>query len=158
MRIFQRLRDILILSGLLLALPALAQAVPTEASLRLIDQEQRRLVFENDAEGLARILHPNLLINGPMGRVVTRDGILESVRSGAIAKEKFERVPESVKITGSVGVLVGGETVVAAPGSRDFAVYGRTPFQRRYTNIFLFEGGRWLMLARQAGVVPKPQK
>ena len=60
-----------------------------------------------------------------------------------------------MKITGNVGVLAGQEIVVAAPGSRDFGTHGKTPFQRRYINIFLFDGGRWLFLARQASVVPK---
>jgi hypothetical protein len=79
---------------------------------------------------------------------------LESTRSGAVSKQSFERVPEAVRITGNIGVLVGHENIVAAPGSRDFARFGKTPFQRRYTNVFLFEGGRWLFLARQASVVP----
>lgn len=125
-----------------------------EATLRAADQEQRRLVFEGDPAALDKILHPNMVINGPNGRIVTREMFLESVRTGAIAKERFERNPEAVKITGSVGVLAGHEIVVAAPGSRDFAIHGKTPFQRRYTNIFLFDGGRWLFLARQASVVP----
>ena len=144
------------LIALLLVVPAplAAQLVPDEASLRAADQEQRRLVFESDADELAKMLHPNMLINGPTGRVVTRDTFLESVRSGAIAKERFERHPEAVRITGPVGVLVGHEIVVAAPGSRDFASYGAAPFRRRYANVFLFEEGRWLFLARQASVVP----
>ena len=136
------------------SLSAWAQAQPDEASLRAVDDEQRRLVFEGDPEALAAILHPNMLTNGPNGRVVTREMLLESVRTGAIAKERFERVPEAVRITGNVGVILGHETIVAAPGSRDFAIHGSEPFQRRYTNVFLFEHGRWWFLARQASVVP----
>jgi hypothetical protein len=132
---------------------AQAQVAPTEASLRAADQEQRRLVFEGKTEELARLCHPNLLINGPNGRVVTKDMLLESVRTGAIAKEKFERIPEAVHITGNIGVLLGHEMVVAAPGSRDFETFGKTPFQRRYTNMFLFQDGKWWFLARQASIV-----
>ncbi|WP_157995333.1 nuclear transport factor 2 family protein [Peristeroidobacter soli] len=129
------------------------QAAPTEASLRAADQEQRRQVFEGKTDELARMLHPNLLVNGPSRRVLTRDLLLESVRTGAIAKEKFERVAEAVHITGNVGVLVGHEMVVAAPGSSDFKMFGDTPFRRRYTDIFLFQDGKWWLLARQAGIV-----
>jgi len=139
--------------ALVAAGPSLAQAAPDEESLRAIDQEQRRLVGAGDAVGLEKILHPNMVINGPDGRVVTREMFLESTRSGAVSKQSFERVPEAVRITGNIGVLVGHENIVAAPGSRDFAKFGKTPFQRRYTNVFLFEGGRWLFLARQASVV-----
>lgn len=140
--------------ALVAAGPSLAQTVLNEESLRAIDQEQRRLVGAGDAVGLEKILHPNMVINGPDGRVVTREMFLESTRSGAVSKQSFERVPEAVRITGNIGVLVGHENIVAAPGSRDFAKFGKTPFQRRYTNVFLFEGGRWLFLARQASVVP----
>lgn len=146
---------LLALGVLLSAAPAQAQQGPSEASLRAADQEQRRLVKEGDAVGLEKILHPNMVINGPDGRIVTREALLESVRTGAISKQMFERVPEAVRITGNIGVLAGHENVVAAPGSRDFVRFGNAPFQRRYINIFLFEGGRWLFLARQASVVPQ---
>lgn len=145
-----RFPAILLAAALILPVHAHAQ---DESSLRAADQEQRRLVLAGDAAALDRILHPNMVINGPNGRIVTRAMFLESVRTGAIAKETFERNPEAVRITGNVGVLAGHEIIVAAPGSRDFALHGATPFQRRYTNIFLFDGGRWLFLARQASVV-----
>jgi hypothetical protein len=140
-------------AALFAAAPGFAQTGPSEASLRAIDQEQRRLVMSSDAEGLGKILHPNMVINGPDGRVVTREMFLESTRTGAVAKQIFERVPEAVRITGNIGVLVGHENIVAAPGSRDFVKFGKKPFQRRYTNVFLFEEGRWLFLARQASIV-----
>ncbi|MFC4313803.1 nuclear transport factor 2 family protein [Steroidobacter flavus] len=139
--------------GMFAPASAETQAAATEASLRAADQEQRRLVFEGKTDELARLCHPNLLINGPNGRVVTKEMLLESVQTGAIAKEKFERIPEAVRITGNIGVLLGHEVVVAAPGSRDFKTFGSQPFQRRYTNMFLFQDGKWWFLARQASIV-----
>jgi hypothetical protein len=144
---------VLATQGMFAAASARADAAPTEASLRAADQEQRRVVFEGKTDELARLCHPNLLINGPNGRVLTREMLLESVRTGTIAKEKFERIPEAVHITGNIGVLLGHEVVVAAPGSRDFETFGNRPFQRRYTNIFLFQDGKWWFLARQASIV-----
>jgi hypothetical protein len=131
-----------------------AQDAPSEASLRAADEEQRRLIAAGDADGVARIAHPNLIINGPSGRVFTRDMLLQTVRAGEIAKERFERTPEAVRITGSVGVIMGREEVVAAPGSRDFAQRGAAPFERRYISVYLWDGGRWLHLARQSSVAP----
>jgi len=92
-------------AALCAAAPGLAQAGPTEESLRAADQEQRRLVKEGDAVGLEKILHPNMVINGPDGRAVTREMFLKSTRTGAISKQDFERVPEAVRITGTIGVL-----------------------------------------------------
>lgn len=133
---------------------ALAQ---DEASLRAADEEQRRLVFESDVTGLRALAHPDMLINGPQGRIVTLEQFMTSVGTGAIAKEQFERVPEAVSIVGDVGTVMGHEVVVASEGSRDFAVFGDRPFQRRYTNVFIFLDGRWRFLTRQASIVaPAP--
>lgn len=147
-------RLVMSLSACILAAASAAQAqrAPSEASLRAVDEEQRRLIAAGDAEGVARISHPHLIINGPSGRVITRDMLLQQIRAGEIGKERFERTPEAVRITGQVGVILGREAVVAARGSRDFAQRGATPFERRYVNVYLFEGGRWLHLARQASV------
>lgn len=135
----------------------MAQTVAAdEASLRAADEEQRRLVAQNDADALAAMLHPNLIINGPLGLVATRAVLLDQIRIGGIGKEEFERMPEHVRITGNIGVLVGQETVIAAPGSIDHAERGAVKFQRRYTNVYLFQDGKWLMLARQASIFPPP--
>ncbi|MBI1682663.1 nuclear transport factor 2 family protein [Caulobacter hibisci] len=148
-----RLAGKLIATGLLLW-PALALA-QDEASLRAADAEQRRLVFESDVAGLKALVHPDMLINGPSGRIVDREQFFESVRTGAIAKEKFERVPERVSIVGGVGTVMGHEIVVAKPGSRDHAVFADRSFERRYTNVFIFLDGRWRFLSRQAAIAPQ---
>jgi ketosteroid isomerase-like protein len=132
---------------------ALAQ---DEASLRAADAEQRRLVFESDVAGLNALVHPDMLINGPSGRIVNREQFFDSVRTGAIAKEKFERVPERTAIVGDVGTVMGHEVVVAAPGSRDYATFANRPFERRYTDVFIYQEGRWRFLSRQAAISPQP--
>lgn len=132
-----------------------AAAGQDEASLRAADQEQRRLVFESDVPGLLALVHPQMLINGPNGRIVTRDQFMESVATGAIAKERFERIAERSSIVGNVGTVMGHEIVVASPGSRDYAMFADQPFRRRYTNVFLYVDGRWSFLTRQAAIVPQ---
>ena len=124
-----------------------------EASLRAADAEQRRLVFESDVAGLSKLVHPEMLINGPSGRIVNRDQFFEFVRTGAIAKERFERVPERFAIVSNVGTVMGYEIVVAAVGSPDYAVFADKPFTRRYTNVFIFLDGRWRFLIRQAAII-----
>lgn len=141
--------------GWALAGPLAVQAQPqdSESSLRAADEAQRAAVAARDVDGATRLSHPNLIINGPSGRVITREAFIEQVRTGEIGKERFQRFPEAVRITDDIGVVLGREVVVGAPGSRDFQRKGSTTFERRYTNIYRFEGGRWLLLARQASIV-----
>ena len=62
-----------------------------QASVLVVDEQQRFMVASSDVPGLERLAHPNLRINAPGGRVLTRDQFLANMRSGLIAAEGFER-------------------------------------------------------------------
>ncbi len=124
-----------------------------EASVLAVDEAQRRMVASADISGLERLAHPDLRINAPGGRVLTREQFLFNMRSGEIAAEGFERTAEDVSFSGDVAVVMGRETFTPAPGSELGRTYGARPLQRRYTNIYVWQQGRWLWLARHANVV-----
>ena len=128
-----------------------------QSSILAVDEHQRRLVAASDVAGLERLAHPNLRINAPGGRVLTRQQFLTNMRSGAIAAESFERVAEDVSISGNLAVVMGRETFTPAAASELGRTYGARPLQRRYTNIYVWQRGRWFWLARHANVVPSPR-
>ena len=136
-----------------------ATAVSPEGQARIlaIDEDQRRMVAASDVAGLERLAHPNLRINAPGGRVLTREQFLTNMRSGEIAAESFERAAEDVSISGNFAVVMGRETFTPAPASELGRSYGARPLQRRYTNIYVRQQGRWLWLARHANVLPSPR-
>ncbi len=76
------------------------------------------------------------------------------MRSGEMAAELFERTAEDVSISGDIAVVMGRETFTPAPNSELGRAFGAKPLQRRYTNIFIWQKGRWLWLARHANVLP----
>jgi hypothetical protein len=117
------------------------------------DARQRDAVATADLEAIAAISHPNLRVNAPSNRILTRDDLVRRVGSGDILNEIFERVPETVVITGDVGVVMGHETVFPGANSEQARMYGRKTLNRRYTNVFVREGGRWLHLARHANII-----
>jgi hypothetical protein len=121
------------------------QRGPEEASLLTADARQLSAVAAADASTIDRISHPNLRVNAPNGRVVTRQDFLQAVGSGHIQNEIAERIPESVTITGDIGVVMGRETGTVAGSA--------TRVNRRYTNVYLRENGAWRMLVRHANVV-----
>ena len=134
------------------ACASLPHAGAREAVLEL-DARQRELVAAADAEGLAALAHRDLLINSPNGQVLTRDAFLTRIANGEIGAEAFTRDPEEVRITGDVAMVMGRETFTPTAQSELGRRYGAVPLQRRYTNVYRFEGGRWLWWARHANVV-----
>ena len=125
-----------------------------KASLRQVDEWQRQLISARDALGMRDLAHPNLRINAPTNQVLNGQQLIAMMASGDVAAEDIVRVPEAISITGDVGVVMGHETFTPTPGSASGRMFGAAPLKRRYTNIYLREGGRWRFLARHANVVP----
>jgi hypothetical protein len=140
-----------------LAAPAVAREPADEATLRMVDERQRQLIAARDAAGMRNLAHPNLRINAPTNQVLTGQQLTTMMASGEVAAEQFVRVPESVIITANVGVVMGHETFTATADSASGRMFGAVPLKRRYTNIYLHEGGRWRFLARHANVAPTPR-
>jgi hypothetical protein len=136
--------------GACLAAPA--RGGPVE-DVRTVDETQRRMVAAGDVAGLSSLAHSNLRINAPGNRVLTREQFLANLRNGEIAAEQFERVPENVTVSSAIAVVMGRETFTPAAASELGRTYGAVPLQRRYTNVYVHERGRWLWLARHANVV-----
>ncbi|HEY0325185.1 MAG TPA: nuclear transport factor 2 family protein [Allosphingosinicella sp.] len=131
-----------------------APAPASRASIIAVDESQRAMVAASDAAGLERLAHANLRINAPGGRVLTRERFLANMRSGAIAAEAFERTAEDVSISGDIAVVMGRETFTPVATSELGRTFGARPLQRRYTNIYVWQDGRWRWIARHANVVP----
>lgn len=128
---------------------------PSRATLLAVDEQQRAMVAGKDVEGLDRLAHPELRINAPGGRVLERAQFLANMRSGEISAERFERTAEAVSIGANIGVVMGRETFTPAATSELGRTFGARALQRRYTNIYVWQQGRWMWLARHANVVPE---
>lgn len=95
-----------------------------EAVLRAVDQRERDVVASRDVAAMDGLAHPNLVINAPVNRVLTREQLLTRLGNGEIAAEKFDRLPEVVKITGDVGVVMGRELFTPVSTSELGGIYG----------------------------------
>lgn len=154
------LKPIVLALVLAVATPAAAQvsaATPRNADETAVleaDARQRDAVARVDLAAIAEIAHPNLRVNAPSNRILTREDLIRMVGSGDIRNEVFERTPEAVVITGDVGVVMGREVVYPGPASEQARMYGLKTLNRRYTNVYLREDGAWRHLARHANVIP----
>ena len=145
------------LIALLLAHASLATDI-SESSLRAADAEQMRIIVDEDAKAQSAFMHPNYIINGPANRILRKPVLLEMLAHGKMASESFERVIEGTAITGNIGIVMGSETVQPSAGSELGEKFGSRPLKRRFTNVFMFENGRWYFLARQASIIDAPCK
>jgi hypothetical protein len=143
-------------SSLVVALmvPAAAHAAEiSEASLRAADAEQVRIIVQADTRAQEAFMHPNYIINGPSNRVLRKAVLVEMLGQGRMASDRFERVIEGLSITGNIGIVMGREIVQPTATSELGERHGPTLLNRRFTNVFLFEGDQWRFLARQATIV-----
>lgn len=139
---------------LAVSLPRVASAIePTEATLRAADAEQMRIIVEGDAKAQQDFMHPNYIINGPSNRILRKPVLVDMLAHGKMGSDRFERVIEGLAITGNVGIVMGREVVHPLPNSQLGTLHGDKVLNRRFTNVFLFQDGRWLFLARQATIV-----
>jgi hypothetical protein len=146
------IRGLIFLSALIVATMVHAQE-PSEASLRAADAEQMRIIVESDAKAQQTFMHPNYIVNGPSNRVMRKEALVRMLGQGQMASDSFERVIEGLAITGNVGIVMGREAVRPAKTSALGEAHGDKLLARRFTNVFLFEEGKWSFLARQATIV-----
>lgn len=140
---------------LMTALPCLAGDI-SEQSLRAADAEQMRIIVAGDTKAQQSFMHPNYILNGPSNRVLRKPILVKMLAEGKMASDRFERTIEGVAITGNIGIVMGSEIVQPGKGSNLGERFGQNPLNRRFTNVYVFEDGHWLFLARQASVVELP--
>jgi hypothetical protein len=130
----------------------------SESSLRAADAEQMRIIVEGDAKAQRAFMHDNYIINGPSNRVLRKPVLVDMLAHGKMASDRFERTIEGTAITGNIGIVMGSEIVRPGAGSELAETFGTRDLKRRFTNVFIFEGGAWRFLARQASVIEAPCK
>jgi hypothetical protein len=153
------MRKAILITVALLTMPASAPGQrpvarsADETAVLAADAAQRTAVADVHTNAIAAIAHPNLRVNAPNNRILTREDLVRMVGSGEIRNEVFDRIPEQVVVTGDVGVVKGRERVFPSAASEQSRIYGHRVLNRRYTNVYLRSGGKWLHLARHASVV-----
>jgi len=145
-------RTAVLIGALIAAAPAAAAGTTpeaTEASLQQVDQRQSEIVQTGDLASLDALLHRDYLVHVPNGRTLDRSQILEFAKGGALSKEKHRRVQEKWSITGTTGIVFGVDHMESPS-----PLATRGELKRRYTNVYVFEDGRWKHLARHFHFLP----
>lgn len=115
-----------------------------EAEVRAMEVKEAQALLLRDITTLRQIWSPEFMVNSPMN-AVNIGGQVELVAAGIISYTSFVRNIEHVKVLKDVVITMGSETVVPAGGP----MAGQT-INRRYTNIWIKEKGKWILIARHA--------
>jgi len=123
-----------------------------EAEVRAMEQVEAQALVQKDTATLRKIWAPDFMVNAPLNAVFI-GGQVEFVAAGIISYSSFIRSIENVMVLKDVVITMGSETVV--PSGFD-PMAGQT-IQRRYSNIWIKDKGKWILKARHANnICPAP--
>ena len=122
----------------------------SEQEIRKLDLAQADAILRKDTDALERLCAEDLTVNSPRNELVKgRDAVKDLFRSGVIDYATFTREIESVSIYEKTAIVMGRETIV----TKETAAQATQTVHRRYTNVWLKRGGRWLLTARHASII-----
>jgi ketosteroid isomerase-like protein len=139
---------------------AFAQAAPhtpasksasAETEVRRLNREEVGAFVHNDPTALDQLWSDDLVVTNPLNKFVTKQQVLEMVRSGFLAIPSYDRQIEYLRVYGDIVIVAGNETVVWG-GKMPHA--GNTE-HLRFTGVWMKQRGHWREVARHANVVPQ---
>jgi uncharacterized protein (TIGR02246 family) len=137
------------LAALLLAAGP-AGAAGTEDTIRRLEQTQTQAALAGDSATLTQLFAPDFRIVNPTGAIGTGEQLLKLLTGATHPYAAAKYTTELVRELGDVVVTVGMEEVVPNQGPQAGQVV-----QRRVTQVWKREHGRWMLTLRHAMVVPK---
>ncbi|MEQ1809783.1 MAG: nuclear transport factor 2 family protein [Terricaulis sp.] len=153
---FHKARGLAVALGVLL-MPAVAQASPEQdrATVAALDTEYQAAVERNDAESMARILHPEMILVVGRGAVFTREDLLQAARDESYVYEHQveEEGTQIVRLYGEDTAIVTALLWLKGAGPDG-------PFDRRlwFSDTYVRTPEGWRYAFGQASLnLPPPQ-
>lgn len=119
-----------------------------EAEIRRLEAKQVEYLLNGKVAEMKQNWATDFTVNNPFN--VVQDGTTGPIQSGALTYSQFERNIEKVLLHDSVIVVMGNELVVPKTGPKGSSHDTNQSIKRRFTNIWMWTDGKWLMIARHA--------
>ncbi len=120
-----------------------------EQEIRHREQAQVDALLKHDIAAMKQNWAADYVVNNPLNQVV--EASKGRIQSGTRTYSSFVRDIERVLVHENTVIVMGQETVVPSGDASDA---GKT-IVRRFTNVWMLRGGKWLLTARQATVICK---
>jgi Domain of unknown function (DUF4440) len=123
---------------------ALAQKVDV-ASLKQAELSRFNVMVAKDRAGLEAVMHRDLLYFHSSGVADNKDSYIASIFSGKSNYQSIDAVELVTRVYGKTGINTGIVNIVnlSADGKE-------TLLKLRFTDVFVFEDGRWQMVSWQS--------
>jgi len=122
-----------------------------EQEVRRLNAEEVTAFLQKDPAGMARVWSDDMVVTNPLNRFVTKQQVLDMVKSGFLIITAYDRRIEYVRVYGDTVIVAGSETVTWG-GKMPNA--GKSE-NLRFTAIWMKQQGRWQEVARHANIVPQ---
>lgn len=116
-----------------------------------LNERLRDALHERDVEVVEELYADGFMLNGPAGRLQTRQETIDLLRRMTGRQSEYERTIETAYTSGDVVVIMGRESLVWEDTGTDLD--GKRT-ARRFTNVWQRIDGSWRQIARQATTVP----
>ena len=113
-----------------------------------VEQAERaggRAAFTKDFATIEKYWSPQLLVNSPGNKILTRDQVFTAIREDKLKYSGYINEVEAFHIYGDTAIIMGHEMLTPDTGPE-----AGTRLYRRYTDIMQRSNGTWMLIARQA--------
>ena len=123
---------------------ALAQKADV-TSLKQAELSRFKVMVAKDRAGLEAVMHWDLVYFHSSGVADNKDSYIASIFSGKSNYQSIDPVELVTRVYGKTGINTGIVNIVnlGADGKE-------TPLKLRFTDVFVFEDGRWQMVSWQS--------
>lgn len=146
----RRWMRLLLVSASLMASPAMSSPPPTpdEQAAMAATQAACDAIRLRDLAALERLLAPDFTLVGPGADVQSRAQVIDEVKAGDPAYERFENHGMTARTYGDTAVVLGITSLKGRSGGKPFAV------DVRFTDTLVRRGGRWALVASHVTRMP----
>ena len=112
-----------------------------EDEVKAASEALARAELERDSEALRRLIHEEFAGVDENGMTIYRDDVVESFGAGMFVLQTLVVEEQHVRVTGDTGV------VTAYSVMRGRSPKGEFHNRFRFTDVYVRQGGRWLLFA-----------
>lgn len=123
---------------------ALAQKADV-ASLKQAELSRFKVMVAKDRAGLEAVIHRDLVYFHSSGVADNKDSYIASIFSGKSNYQSIDALELATRVYGETGINTGIVNIITINAEGKEA-----PLKLRFTDVFVFEDGRWQMVSWQS--------
>jgi ketosteroid isomerase-like protein len=105
----------------------------------------QKAIEAKDLPALEKLWSPDMIVNGPGNRVLTRPQIFHAIQLNLLVENSYKNTIESFTTIDDLAIFMGHEELSLTEGPSKGKL-----LHRRYTDVWKRTGTGWLQIVRQA--------